>query len=84
MKLKIALLAGDGIGPEISREGVKVMTAVCRRFGHEVEFVSALVGAAAIAPSAIRSLKRHIMYAVMPMPCCSRLSAILGSTTGPT
>lgn len=48
MKLKIALLAGDGIGPEISREGVKVMSAVCRRFGHEVEFISALVGAAAI------------------------------------
>ena len=48
MKFKIALLAGDGIGPEISREGVKVMNAVCGRFGHEVTYTPALVGAAAI------------------------------------
>lgn len=48
MKLKIAVLAGDGIGPEISAEGVKVMSAVCRKSGHEVEYVSALCGAAAI------------------------------------
>lgn len=48
MKFKIALLTGDGIGPEISREGVKVMNAVCGRFGHEVTYTPALVGAAAI------------------------------------
>src|SRR5574344_1461969 len=48
MKLKIAVLAGDGIGPEISAEGVKVMSAVCQKSGHEVEYVSALCGAAAI------------------------------------
>lgn len=48
MKLNIAVLAGDGIGPEISRAGVKVMQAVCDRFGHEVAFTPALVGAAAI------------------------------------
>ena len=33
MKLKIAVLAGDGIGPEISEQGVAVMEAVCRKFG---------------------------------------------------
>ncbi|MDE5688139.1 MAG: 3-isopropylmalate dehydrogenase [Paramuribaculum sp.] len=48
MKLNIAVLAGDGIGPEISKVGVEVMAAVCRKFGHDVEFVPALVGAAAI------------------------------------
>ena len=48
MKLKIAVLAGDGIGPEISAEGVKVMRAVCAKFGHEVTFTEALCGAAAI------------------------------------
>lgn len=48
MKLKIAVLAGDGIGPEISEQGVAVTKAVCDRFGHEVEFTNALVGAAAI------------------------------------
>ena len=48
MKLKIAVLAGDGIGPEISAQGVAVMTAVCDKFGHEVTYEQALCGAAAI------------------------------------
>lgn len=48
MELKIAVLAGDGIGPEISAEGVKVMKAVCGKFGHQVTFTEALCGAAAI------------------------------------
>ena len=41
-------LGGDGIGPEISAEGVKVMKAVCSKFGHQVTFTEALCGAAAI------------------------------------
>lgn len=48
MELKIAVLAGDGIGPEISAEGVKVMKAVCSKFGHQVTFTETLCGAAAI------------------------------------
>lgn len=48
MKLNIAVLAGDGIGPEISAQGVAVMQAVCQKFGHEATFTPALVGAAAI------------------------------------
>ena len=48
MKLNIAVLAGDGIGPETSKQGVAVMAAVCKKFGHEVNFTEALVGAAAI------------------------------------
>ncbi len=48
MELKIAVLPGDGIGPEISKAGVKVMQAVCDRFGHKVSFQYALVGASAI------------------------------------
>ena len=48
MELKIAVLAGDGIGPEISEQGVNVMTAVCQRFGHNVHYDYALCGAAAI------------------------------------
>lgn len=48
MELKIAVLAGDGIGPEISAEGVKVMKAVCSKFGHQVTFTEALCGATAI------------------------------------
>lgn len=48
MKLNVAVLAGDGIGPEISRQGVAVMSAVCKKFGHEVNYVEALCGTAAI------------------------------------
>ncbi len=48
MKLKIAVLAGDGIGPEISKVGVDVMNAVAKRFGHELTYTHAICGAAAI------------------------------------
>ena len=48
MKLKIAVLPGDGIGPEISKVGVDVMRAVCEKFGHEVSFKEAICGADAI------------------------------------
>lgn len=48
MKLKIAVLPGDGIGPEISEQGVNVMTAVCNKFGHEVSYTHAICGADAI------------------------------------
>lgn len=48
MDFKIAVLAGDGIGPEISVLGVNVMKAVCAKFGHKVEFNYAICGADAI------------------------------------
>ena len=48
MDFKIAVLAGDGIGPEISKQGVDVMSAVCAKFGHKVTFKDAICGAAAI------------------------------------
>ena len=48
MKLKIAVLAGDGIGPEIMEQGVAVMNAVATTCGHEFEYEEALCGAHAI------------------------------------
>ena len=48
MKLKIATLPGDGIGPEVVAQAVKVVDAVCVRFGHEVNYGYGLVGACAI------------------------------------
>ena len=48
MKLKIAKLPGDGIGPEVVEQAVKAVDAVCTRFGHEVEYKFALTGACAI------------------------------------
>ena len=48
MKLKIALLAGDGIGPEVIEQAVKVSDAVAKKFNHEISWHPALTGAAAI------------------------------------
>ena len=48
MKLNIALLAGDGIGPEVIAQAVKVSDAVAKKFGHEITWKPALTGAAAI------------------------------------
>jgi 3-isopropylmalate dehydrogenase len=48
MEAKITLLPGDGIGPEVTKEGVKVLNAVAEKFGHNFEFTSALIGGIAI------------------------------------
>lgn len=48
MKLKLAVLPGDGIGPEIIEQGLAVMQAVCDKFGHQLSYQRALCGAAAI------------------------------------
>ncbi|QCW99862.1 3-isopropylmalate dehydrogenase [Aggregatimonas sangjinii] len=48
MKLNIALLAGDGIGPEVIDQAVKVCDAVAKKFNHDLNWQPALTGAAAI------------------------------------
>lgn len=48
MKLNIAVLPGDGIGPEITTQALKVTQAICRKFGHELTHQEAIVGATAI------------------------------------
>jgi 3-isopropylmalate dehydrogenase len=74
---KIAVLAGDGIGPEVMQEALKVLEAVRRRFGLEFELTEADVGGCAI--------DRH----GEPLPAatlalCERSDAILfGSVGGP-
>jgi 3-isopropylmalate dehydrogenase len=48
MRAKITLLPGDGIGPEVVAQGVRVLDAVAERWGHIFETTSALIGGAAI------------------------------------
>jgi 3-isopropylmalate dehydrogenase len=48
VKALIAVLAGDGIGGEVTAEAVRVLGAVAARFGHAFEFQAALLGGAAI------------------------------------
>src|SRR6185437_1371069 len=48
MKLKIAILAGDGIGPEVTREAVNILKAIAEFGGHDFQFTEALIGGVAI------------------------------------
>ena len=48
MNLRIALLPGDGIGPEVVAQAAAVLEAVCRKFSHVLETKSGLIGGAAI------------------------------------
>ncbi|WP_297702477.1 3-isopropylmalate dehydrogenase [uncultured Eudoraea sp.] len=48
MKLNVALLAGDGIGPEVIDQAVKVCNVIATKFNHEINWRPALTGAAAI------------------------------------
>jgi len=48
MKLKIALLPGDGIGPEVTQQAVKVLNAIAEKYKHTFEYKTASVGAIAI------------------------------------
>ncbi|MCX2719701.1 3-isopropylmalate dehydrogenase [Lentiprolixibacter aurantiacus] len=48
MKLTIALLPGDGIGPEVIEQAVKVCDAIAIKYKHEIHWKKALTGAAAI------------------------------------
>ena len=48
MNYKIALIRGDGIGPEVVGEAVKVMDAIGGKFGHKFEYVDVLMGGCAI------------------------------------
>lgn len=75
MKFKIAVLPGDGIGPEISEQGVAVMTAVAERFGHQVEYEYAICGADAID-------KVGDPFPEATFEVCMRADAVLFSAVG--
>ena len=46
--MNIALLPGDGVGPEVTKQAVRVLDAVAQRFGHDFTYTEALIGGAAI------------------------------------
>ena len=48
MKLNIAVLPGDGIGPEIMEQAIKVLDAIANKFGHDFKYSKAICGAEAI------------------------------------
>jgi 3-isopropylmalate dehydrogenase len=48
MKKRIAVVPGDGIGPEVIKQAIKVLEAVSNRYNHEFILDYALMGAIAI------------------------------------
>jgi 3-isopropylmalate dehydrogenase len=48
MQFNVAALLGDGVGPEVATEAIKVLEAVGKKFGHSFQFHHGLVGGAAI------------------------------------
>lgn len=48
MEMKIAVISGDGIGPEIVREARKVLNKVCEKYGHTIRYTDILMGGCSI------------------------------------
>lgn len=80
---KIAVLAGDGVGPEVMVEAVKVLKQVENLYGHKFQFVEAPIGGAAYAATeAAGETPSHIPAATIEV--CDKSDAILfGSVGGP-
>ncbi len=49
MKIDLTVLPGDGIGPEVTAQGVRVLQAVAARFGHQLQLQEKLIGGAALS-----------------------------------
>ncbi|HLS82111.1 MAG TPA: 3-isopropylmalate dehydrogenase [Steroidobacter sp.] len=77
MKANIVVLAGDGIGPEVTRETVRVLEAVASRFGHEFQFAEHLIGGAAIDATQ-SALPTQTVSA-----CTNADAVLLGAVGGP-
>ncbi len=77
MKARITVLGGDGIGPEVTGEAVRVLQAVAWRFGHQFEFADALIGGAAIDATGSPLPPRTIDA------CRSCEAVLLGAVGGP-
>ncbi|MDR1641237.1 MAG: 3-isopropylmalate dehydrogenase [Clostridiales bacterium] len=76
MNLNLAVIPGDGIGPEVTAQAVNVAKAVFKKFGHEASFTEALAGGAAIDRFQIPLPKETLDV------CRSSDSVILGAVGG--
>ncbi|MBQ9805190.1 MAG: 3-isopropylmalate dehydrogenase [Clostridia bacterium] len=77
MRYNIALLKGDGIGPEIVDSAVEVLEAVGKKFGHEFVFTPYLIGGCAIDACGEPLPKETVEG------CLAADSVLLGAVGGP-
>jgi 3-isopropylmalate dehydrogenase len=73
----IAVLGGDGIGPEVTAEAVRALEAVAKKFGHSFRFESALLGGVAIDATG------EAMPAATLATCQKADAVLLGAVGGP-
>jgi 3-isopropylmalate dehydrogenase len=71
----IAVLGGDGVGPEVTVEAVRALTAVAKRFGHQFDYHHALVGQAAIN-------KEGVAISEATLALCHQSDAVLFGAVG--
>ncbi|MBI2853317.1 MAG: 3-isopropylmalate dehydrogenase [Chloroflexi bacterium] len=77
MKFDIAVLPGDGVGPEVVAEGLRVLEAAGKRFGHVFDFHHGLIGGVAIDEYGVALNQETI-------DMCRKCDAILlGAVGGP-
>jgi 3-isopropylmalate dehydrogenase len=77
MRALIAVLGGDGIGPEVTAEAVRALSRISERHGHSFQFEPALIGGAAID-----AIGEALPAATLAL--CRRADAILlGAVGGP-
>ena len=77
MQFDLAVLSGDGVGPEVTSEAIKVLQAAGKRFGHDFSLNYGLIGGVAIDEQGV---------AVSPetLKMCRRCDAVLlGAVGGP-
>lgn len=48
MEMKVAVLPGDGIGPEVAESAIKVLEKIADKYGHKFEFTKGLIGGCAV------------------------------------
>ncbi|MEO5936476.1 MAG: isocitrate/isopropylmalate family dehydrogenase, partial [Terriglobales bacterium] len=75
--MKVTVLPGDGVGPEVTREAVKVLRVVCDLSGLDVGVTEAAVGGAAI-----RQCGRPLPQSTLDQ-CLASDAVLLGAVGGP-
>ncbi|HVI96939.1 MAG TPA: isocitrate/isopropylmalate family dehydrogenase [Anaeromyxobacter sp.] len=77
MRAKIVVLPGDGIGPEVTAQAVRVLEAVARKGGHAFEFEERLMGGCSIDAHGT-ALTDEVLRA-----CQASSAVLLGAVGGP-
>ena len=77
MKATIAILPGDGIGPEVTAEAVKVLNAIAAKFGHEFDMPEGLIGGVAL------DAENDPFPASTASVCEDAAAVLLGAVGGP-